>query len=53
VCWQGIRGMRWRRLMLLVKGIPSDKDVIVIHLGSNDIYQCPIADNMKKDLTTF
>lgn len=53
ISWRGIRGMKWRQLIPLIKEIPSDTDVIVIHLGSNDISYClpkKLASLMKQDL---
>lgn len=54
----GIRGMKWFSLVETVNSLTEDNipDIIVIHLGSNDISFCnplPLIKKMKADLSLF
>nr|XP_033777443.1 uncharacterized protein LOC117348910 isoform X2 [Geotrypetes seraphini] len=56
VSWWGQRGMRWSQLLLLMERLrarPSHPDMLLIHLGGNDVDSCSgkdLINTIKDDL---
>ena len=53
--WHGIRGMKWHSFMETFNSLTNDAtpDIVVIHLGSNDISfnnPHPLVNKMKTDI---
>ena len=58
ITWHGIRGMKWCSLVETVNSLTDNNspDIMVIHLGSNDISFCsslPLIKKMKTDISLF